>query len=62
MAAKTGIHYSVVMRPDQIEALRKLSKDTRVPLQEYAREAIDDLLRKYSKKTARRGAATPRRA
>jgi hypothetical protein len=34
---------------DQIVNLRKLSEVTRVPVSVYIREAIDDLLKKYTK-------------
>ncbi len=39
----TGVYFD---RP-QHDALRRLSKDTRVPLAEYLREAVNDLLKKY---------------
>jgi hypothetical protein len=38
----------VLVREDQVEALRELSKKTRVAQSEYLREAVDDLLAKYS--------------
>jgi hypothetical protein len=38
----------VLVGEDQVEALRELSRRTRVAQSEYLREAVDDLLRKYS--------------
>jgi hypothetical protein len=37
----------VLVREDQVEALRELSRRTRVAQSEYLREAVDDLLQKY---------------
>jgi hypothetical protein len=34
--------------PDAVKQLRALSKLTRVPQSAYLREALDDLLKKYS--------------
>lgn len=42
----TGVYFD---RP-QHDALRKLSQSTRVPLAEYLREAVNDLLRKHGVK------------
>ena len=42
----TGVYFD---RP-QHDALRQLSKATRVPLAEYLREAVNDLLKKYGVK------------
>ncbi|MGQ0428976.1 MAG: ribbon-helix-helix domain-containing protein [Gammaproteobacteria bacterium] len=39
----TGVYFD---RP-QHDALRRLSQTTRVPLAEYLREAVNDLLKKY---------------
>jgi len=39
----TGVYFD---RP-QHDALRHLSNETRVPLAEYLREAVNDLLKKY---------------
>ena len=35
---------------EQHNRLKRLSKKTRVPMQEYLREAVDMLLRKYERK------------
>lgn len=40
---------TVYVDPEQKAALDKLSKVTRVPVAEYMREAVDDLLVKYGK-------------
>jgi len=37
----------VLVGEDQVEALRELSRRTRVAQSEYLREAVDDLLAKY---------------
>jgi hypothetical protein len=37
----------VLVNEDQVEALRELSRRTRVAQSEYLREAVEDLLRKY---------------
>ena len=37
----------VLVNEEQVEALRELSRRTRVAQSEYLREAVDDLLRKY---------------
>ncbi len=39
----------VLVEPEKVEKLRELSKRTRVAQSEYLREAVDDLLEKYSK-------------
>lgn len=38
---------------EQYARLKKLSDRTRVPMQQYLREAVDDLLRKYRKEAGR---------
>lgn len=38
----------VLVSEDQVEALRELSRRTRVAQSEYLREAVEDLLTKYS--------------
>jgi hypothetical protein len=38
----------VLVSEDQVEALRELSRRTRVAQSEYLREAVDDLLKKYN--------------
>jgi len=40
----------VYLDPEKKASLDKLSKTTRVPAAVYLREAVDDLLRKYSRK------------
>lgn len=45
----TGVYFD---RP-QHDALRQLSKDTRIPLAEYLREAVNDLLQKHGVKVAK---------
>ena len=45
----TGVYFD---RP-QHDALRQLSKTTRVPLAEYLREAVNDLLKKYGVRVPR---------
>jgi hypothetical protein len=42
----TGVYFD---RP-QHDALRELSKETRIPLAEYLREAVNDLLKKHGVK------------
>jgi hypothetical protein len=37
----------VLVSEDQVEALRELSRKTRVAQSEYLREAVEDLLAKY---------------
>lgn len=38
----------VLVSEEQVEALRELSRRTRVAQSEYLREAVDDLLAKYN--------------
>lgn len=38
---------SLYLDPEAHEALKRLSKTTRVPAAVYLREAVDDLLKKY---------------
>jgi len=40
----------VYLDPAQRTALKRLSDRTRVPMQIYLREGLDDLLKKYAKK------------
>lgn len=42
--------------PPQVEALKRLSATTRVPVAVYVREAIDDLLAKYQQPKTKRSA------
>jgi predicted DNA-binding protein len=46
---------SLYIDPEAHEALKQLSKETRVPAAVYLREAVDDLLRKYRVKVRKRG-------
>lgn len=48
----------VSLPPDQIEKIKQLSALTRVPMAAYFREALEDLMRKYSA-TLRAGASYP---
>jgi hypothetical protein len=41
----------VLVDQEQVDKLRELSKRTRIAQSEYLREAVDDLLLKYQKKT-----------
>ena len=43
---------SLYIDPEAHEALKRLSKDTRVPAAVYLREAVDDLLKKYKVKVS----------
>ncbi|MES9887283.1 MAG: ribbon-helix-helix domain-containing protein [Candidatus Sedimenticola sp. 6PFRAG1] len=51
MAAKKGnrVVTTVYLNPEQLEALKRLNKNTRVPIAEYFREAVDMVLEKYKK-------------
>jgi hypothetical protein len=40
----------VLVEQDKVDALRELSRRTRIAQSEYLREAVDDLLNKYEKK------------
>jgi len=42
--------YNAALRAGQVEALRDLSRATRVPIAALMREAVDDLLLKHRKK------------
>jgi hypothetical protein len=54
MEADTGaskgevVSTHVLVSEEQVEALRELSRRTRVAQSEYLREAVDDLLTKYA--------------
>jgi predicted DNA-binding protein len=41
---------TIALRPEQRDALQRLSERTGDPQQVLLREAVDDLLRKYAKK------------
>jgi Ribbon-helix-helix domain len=41
----------VLVDQEQVDKLRELSKRTRIAQSEYLREAVDDLLLKYQKKS-----------
>jgi predicted DNA-binding protein len=43
------IMMSLYLSPEQRQGLERLSNVTRVPMQTYLREAVDDLLVKYRK-------------
>jgi len=45
---------SIYLDPPVYEAIKKLSKETRVPQSVYLREALDDLLKKYKVKVPKR--------
>jgi len=45
---------TVYLEPEQVEALRALSKRTRVPQQAYLREGVDAILERYAIKRERR--------
>ncbi|MET0048218.1 MAG: ribbon-helix-helix domain-containing protein [Sedimenticola sp.] len=40
---------SAYLDPEQLEALKRLNKNTRVPVAEYIREGVDMVLEKYKK-------------
>lgn len=40
----------VLVEQEKVDALRELSRRTRIAQSEYLREAVDDLLNKYEKK------------
>ncbi len=40
----------VLVEQEKVDALRELSRRTRIAQSEYLREAVDDLLSKYEKK------------
>lgn len=44
--------------PEFVEQLRAMSSETRVPMSEYLREGVADLLRKYGRLPPRPGAPT----
>lgn len=52
MATMKGLREttSIYLRPGVLDALRKLSKQTDIPVAHYLREAVDDLLEKYGLK------------
>ena len=47
------IAMTTYLKPEQKEALVKLSKQTDRPMQEFIREGLDMVLKKYSKKVKR---------
>ena len=55
MAHKPGTRKNVLIALDveKYEQLQRLKKNTRVPMSEYLREAVDDLLKKYKKEMAK---------
>jgi predicted DNA-binding protein len=42
--------YTAHLEHEQLEALKKLSKETRVPMQTYLREGVDLVLKKHARK------------
>jgi predicted DNA-binding protein len=50
MAAMKGLRESasIYLRPGVLDALRKLSAQTDIPVAQYLREAVDDLLVKHA--------------
>jgi hypothetical protein len=48
-AEKEVVSTHVLVEQEKVEALRDLSKRTRIAQSEYLREAVDDLLNKYKK-------------
>jgi len=52
MATMKGLREttSIYLRPGVLEALRKLSEQTNIPVAHYLREAVDDLLAKHGVK------------
>lgn len=44
---------SIYLRPGVLDALRKLSERTDIPVAHYLREAVDDLLAKHGVKSPR---------
>ncbi len=44
---------SIYLDPPVYEAIKNLSKETRVPQSVYLREALDDLLKKYRVKVTK---------
>jgi hypothetical protein len=49
MAAKNVRQIACYVNPKQHSALKALSAKTRVPVSAYLREAVDDLIAKYSR-------------
>jgi hypothetical protein len=46
------IKHALYLDAHQIEALRKITKRTRIPASVIIREAVDAIIKKYSKKGA----------
>ena len=49
MVATKKVQMLALLEPEQHKKLKKLSANTRVPMQAYMREAVDDLLKKQAK-------------
>ncbi|MBK7858696.1 MAG: ribbon-helix-helix domain-containing protein [Archangiaceae bacterium] len=47
-SGKEVVSTHVLVSEEQVEALRELSRKTRVAQSEYLREAVEDLLNKYA--------------
>lgn len=45
---------TILLSHEQLAALKKLSEETRVSQQEYLREGVDLVLRKYARRRKRR--------
>lgn len=58
MVRKKGnrVHTDLYLDPEKHEELLKLKALTRIPVAEYLREAVDDLLQKYAATLKRAGA------
>lgn len=48
---------SVYLAPEDYDLLRKLSKETRVPMQVYLREGLDEVLRRNKDQTVEKSHA-----
>jgi len=55
MATMKGLREttSIYLRPGVLDALRKLSEQTDIPVAHYLREAVDDLLAKHGVKVSK---------
>jgi predicted DNA-binding protein len=54
MATMKGLRESasIYLRPGVLDALRKLSANTDIPVAQYLRQAVDDLLAKHGVKVS----------
>lgn len=53
MTVRHKIAVPLYLEPQQHERVKSLSAKTRVPVQAYLREAVDDLLKKYERREPR---------